>query len=83
MPMDRHIAVGFGSGGYSKDGVTLWQEQNEEYDETPTVQSVEDMAAKDPDHDWRIFFYAPLYESEYQRQGDGVWVLVRKGMGFA
>ena len=83
LHMDSHICVGFGSAGYSKDGETLWQEQAEEYDETPKVQSVEDMAKKDPDHDWRIFFYAPLYEFEYQRQGDGIWVLVRKGMGFA
>jgi hypothetical protein len=41
------------------------------------------MAAADPDHDWRIYFYAPLYEAEYQRQGDGCWVLIKKGEGFA
>jgi hypothetical protein len=84
---ERVIAVGFGSAGYSKDGKNLWSEdevdRDDEKAEFPQVKDVEAMAVKDPDHDWRIYFYAPLYEAEYQRQGDGVWVLVRKGDGFA
>lgn len=81
---EREIGVGFGSANYSRDGVCLWDEgQRGEDDPYPTVKDVEELAAADPDHDWRISFYAALYEAEYQRQGDGVWVLVRKGMGFA
>lgn len=85
LPMDRPIAVGFGSAGYSKDGKPLWDEQEagEDWDKMHTVATVEALALADPDHDWRIYFVAPLYESEYQRQGEGVWVLVRKGEGFA
>ena len=83
LPMNRMIAVGFGSAGYSRDGETLWEESGVDEQEIPTVADVESLAAKDPDHDWRISFYAPLYEAEYQRQGDGVWVLVSKGLGFA
>jgi len=85
LEMDRIIAVGFGSAGYSRDGETLWDEQecNGEYDDAHTVGYVESLAKQQPDHDWRIFFFAPLYEAEYQRHGDGVWVLIRKGMGFA
>lgn len=88
LEMDRHLAVGFGSAGYMKDGKTLWDEnhpsnRDKDWDELPTVRDVESMAMADPDHDWRIFFFAPLYEAEYQRQGLGVWVLVKKGMGFA
>lgn len=86
LTLDRAIGVGFGSAGYSRDGVTLWEESMRSPDDEsdyPTAQQVEDMAKADPDHDWRIFYYAPLYESEYQRQGDGHWVLIRKGMGFA
>lgn len=85
LPMDRTIAVGFGSAGYSKDGVPLWDESEagDDWDKMHTVQTVEDLAKADPDHDWRISFFAPLYEAEYQRQGEGVWVLVRKGEGFA
>ena len=82
--MEREIAVGFGSAGYKKDGVTVWEEaEAPDAEEYPTVASVETIAKDDPDHDWRIFFYAPLYEAEYQRQGEGIWVLVRKGEGFA
>lgn len=88
LHLDRHIAVGFGSAGYSKDTETLWdegqvlQDDEDEYN-VPTVREVEALAAADPDHDWRIWFYAPLYEEEYQRQGPEVWVLVRCGQGFA
>jgi hypothetical protein len=82
LPMERMIAVGFGSAGYSKDGEILWEECAED-ENFPQVSDVEAQAAADPDHDWRIFFYAPLYEAEYQRQGDGIWVLVKKGLGFA
>lgn len=85
LEMDRRICVGFGGAGYSRDGVPLWDEQecNGEWEDAHTVQMVEDMAKADPDHDWRIYFFAPLYDAEYQRQGEGVWVLVRKGKGFA
>lgn len=80
----RTIAVGFGSANYSRDGVTLWSESPcDEDQQCPTVADVEALAAADPDHDWRIAFFAPLYDAEYQRQGDGVWVLVSKGPGFA
>ena len=81
LRMDRLIGVGFGSAGYSKDGVTIWEEQNEE--DFPTVADVEKLAEAAPDSDWRIWFYAPLYEAEYQRQGPGTWVLIRKGPWFA
>ena len=84
LHMGREIAVGFGNAGYSKDRETLWEENQEpDAEEYPTVQSVESLAKGDPDHDWRIFFYAPLYEAVYQRQGDGVWILIQKGQGFA
>lgn len=82
--MDQMIAVGFGGAGYSRDGEPLFDESADpDAEEPPTVGDVEKLALSDPDHDWRIYFYAPLYEAEYQRQGEGVWVLVRKGEGFA
>lgn len=90
LAMDRIIGVGFGDAGYSRDGETLWNEsaasygaQEDEEIQYPTVSDVETLAKADPDHDWRIWFYAPLYEAEYQRQGDGIWVLVMNGEGFA
>lgn len=81
--MDRPICVGFGGAGYRKDGETIWDEGDDPDADVPTVADVEKLALADPDHDWRIFFFTPLYEAEYQRQGEGVWVLVRKGEGFA
>lgn len=89
LSMERTIAVGFGSAGYSRDGEELWNENEIDVDDESTdddyhtVGYVESVAKLQPDHDWRIYFFAPLYEAEYQRQGDGHWVLVRKGDGFA
>lgn len=82
----RAIAVGFGDAGVTRDDETVWSEASssaETFDDFWTVAMVEEMAQADPDHDWRIYFHAPLYEATYQRQGDGVWVLVSKGDGFA
>jgi hypothetical protein len=84
--MGNQIVVGFGDAGYSKDGHYLWTESEFDHDSNepaPTVADVEKLAAADPDHDWRIYFFAPLSEAEYQRQGPNKWVLVRSGKGFA
>ena len=85
LPMDRWVAVGFGAAGYERDGVRTQTEpfDDDDPDAMLTVADVERMAAADPDHDWRIYFYAPLYEAEYQRHRNGAWVLVKKGDGFA
>jgi len=48
-----------------------------------TVQQAEVLAAQDPNHDWRIHLIAPLSECHYQRQGKELWVLYKKGQGFA
>ena len=47
------------------------------------VKHHEVLAAADPDHDWRIKVDGPMSDATYQRQGDGRWVLIEKGMGFA
>lgn len=73
----------YGWAGYSRDGVTLWECGSDPEDPVWTVGAVENLAAADPDHDWRIFYNTPLWEGEYQRHGPGQWVLIRKGMGFA
>lgn len=87
-PLDMVIAVGFGSAYASKDGEMIYEEPNyndpkmkdENY---KTVADIEAIAAKDPDHDYRIVKYAPLKEGEWQRQGEKRWVLIREGQGFA
>lgn len=83
LSMDAWIAVGFGSAGVTKDGKEVWSEKADPDDDGWTCQDAEDEALKDPDHDWRIFFYGPLSEAEYQRHAAGQWVLISKGLGFA
>lgn len=87
LEMERTIAVGFGYAGATKDGEEVYKEpicaEDSKDEDFWKVQRIEDMAAKDPNHDWRIYFYAPLWEGIYQRQGKSHWVLVKKGQGFA
>ncbi len=87
---DRLLGVGFGDVNVMKDGKSIYSEletmRGHDDDPEPPLwlcSDAEKEALKDPYHDWRIHFYAPLYEAEYQRQGDNHWVLVRKGEGFA
>ena len=79
LPMDSILAVGFGNVAVLKDGACVWSGDDPE----KKVSEVEAKAAVDPDHDWRIEYNAPLYDAQYQRQGDGVWKLIKKGPGFA
>lgn len=81
-PLDSIFAVGFGYSGITRDGESVYDEGHDDED-FPTLREFEDMAAADPDHDWRMRRHAPLREAEYQRHGPGAWVLVREGMGFA
>ena len=83
LKMSKVLAVGFGDVSVSRDGEVLYSEQGVKNDEYATTQNAEDMALEDPDHYWRILFYAPLHEEEYQRQGNEKWVLIRSGLGFA
>jgi hypothetical protein len=74
LSMERILAVGFGAAGFSMDGKVMWQEGwgTELY----TVADVEQRALVSPSHDWRIFFSMPLRRLEYQRQGQGQWLLI-------
>jgi hypothetical protein len=84
LSMDEVIAVGFGDASLLKDGKVVWREEYEtEFDDCMTVQQAEDMAVKEPNHDWRIHIVGPLSEFYYQRQGVRTWVLYRRGEGFA
>ena len=84
FPADGWIAVGFGSANVTCDGKEVYSEsQDMDEDNIWTGADAESAALADPDHDWRISKYAPLYEAEYQRHGPGQWVLIRRGEGFA
>jgi hypothetical protein len=89
----RWIAVGFGNAGITKNGKHVWSEDelprdgaglpHEDSPEPLTMADAERLAAEDPEADWRVYFFAPLYEATYQRQGPGRWVLIESGEGFA
>lgn len=84
LDMSALLAVGFGDTNLTRDGERIYSENSVE---DPGVfwyaTDAEAKASFDPDHDWRIKFDAPLYDAEYQRQGERHWVLVKKGDGFA
>lgn len=48
-----------------------------------TGAQAEELAAADPDHDWRIMIYGPLSGRTYQRHAPGSWVMVEQNEGFA
>lgn len=87
FPADGWIAVGFGSAGVTCDGKDIYSEpydfDGEDESAIWTGAKAEEAASADPDHDWRIYKYAPLYEAVYQRHGEGQWVLIERGEGFA
>lgn len=84
FPMDGWIAVGFGAAGVTRDGEEVYSENQHDEDATVwTGEDAEKAALADPDHDWRIYKHAPLYDAVYQRHGDGQWVLIERGEGFA
>jgi hypothetical protein len=84
LPLESIIAVGFGSANCTKDNEFVYDEQDTpDGGDYATCGDMEKLAAADPDHDWQIAFYAPLYEAVYQRHGNNHWVLIQKGNGFA
>lgn len=84
LPMESLLAVGFGVAQVTKNGEVVYDELELDDEEAFwTTQDAEDIAKNDPDNDWRIHLEAPLSERHYQRQGDGLWVLYKKGIGFA
>jgi len=48
-----------------------------------TLADIEEVAADDPDHDWRLEIHGPMGGVIYQRQGCAQWVAVERLDGFA
>jgi hypothetical protein len=77
---------GFGGVRLTRDGecVYPWGEDTTFDDEADRIcREYEDVAAGDPEHDWRLRIDGPLSDYTYQRQGEALWVLVEQGVGFA
>ena len=82
--MDMIVAVGFGSASVTRDGECIWEESpGDEEGDYHDVAHFERLAAADPDHDWQITMYGPLWGSTYQRHDEQMWVLVDSNEGFA
>lgn len=82
--MDMVIAIGFGYAGITRDRKDVWHEPiDAAWEDLPTLAHFEEMAAADPDHDWRAILDGPMRGRTYQRQGPGQWVLVASNQGFA
>lgn len=87
-PMDMVIGVGFGMAIATKDGEVVYDEMDVmrgggDFDDLAELRQIEEMAAKDPDHDWRVKLHGPLRGSEYQRHDTARWVLIESNQGFA
>jgi hypothetical protein len=83
--MDMPIAIGFGMAAVTRNGELVYTEAADP-DEVWTVRDAENAACKTSDpfnDDWRIIIVGPLREMIYQRQEDGLWVLIESGLGFA
>ncbi|MGB5156870.1 hypothetical protein [Desulfobacterium sp. N47] len=84
LPMDEIIAVGFGNALLTRNGNCIYSEIDaQSCGDYMSVAQAEEMAAADPDQDWRIHLLAPFSEQHYQRQGECHWVLYEKCEGFA
>lgn len=81
LPMEKMLAVGFGDVTVEMDGKHVYSENS--VDEFWTTQDAENKALENPDADWRIHFYGPLWGGSFQRQSKGHWILYREDMGFA
>lgn len=82
--MDMKICAGFGSASaYNDAGFSYYGPDLDGWDEAKTVGDIEEIAKKDPDHDWQIQFVGPLHGETYQRHGDNLWVMIETNEGFA
>lgn len=79
LPIDAHMAIGFGSVIASCDGEIVWSGDDPE----KKVSEIEELALKDPERDWRIQYDGPLSGQTYQRHAPGKWILIASNEGFA
>ena len=82
-PLDTLVAVGFGYAAITRDGEQVYVEPARPLKRYRRLRSFERMAAKNPEHDWRLILDAPLRGRTYQRHGPGEWVLIESNGGFA
>lgn len=85
-PMDWDPDPGFGIVKFKCDGETRESYMHHDSDteaDFKTFQDFEDVAAGDPDHDWRLEIHGPMGGVTYQRHGEAEWYPVERFDGFA
>ena len=80
---DWLIEIGFGYAELTCDNRLIWNEGDSEWGKCLSGAGAEEIAAKDPDHDWRISLQGAMSGREYQRHGPARWVLVHQDKGFS
>jgi hypothetical protein len=83
LSLESVIGVGHGYAALTRDGEPVFEENGKEFDELITVADADRLAGADPQHDWKIHLVAFLDDRHYQREGEGRWVLVRRGYGLS
>lgn len=81
--MDKLIAVGFGCAVVKRDGQTVLDGERPPNEEFLTFADAEALACLEPERDWCVVLNGQLHGETYQRQGDGVWILIERNDGFA
>lgn len=79
LPLDAYLHPGFGGVWVTRDDDSVGYEVGE----LTQLSHIEALALDDPDHDWRVQIDGPLHGETYQRQGEGLWVMVETNRGFA
>jgi len=86
LPMGTRLYNNMGGWKITKDGELYFQEEagnDKEFDENKPLIEIEVVASVNPDSEWKAHLDLPLRSAVYQRQENGEWVLIEKGIGFA
>jgi len=82
ITMRRRVA--HDSDTITRDGVMVYVgDIDDKCAECPTLMRFENMARKDPDHDWRYEHYTDMHGEIFQRHGRNEWVLIESNQGWA
>lgn len=81
IPLRYNPHPGFGIVVLTRDGETVEDQVHAE--KSTTFIHFENVAKKDPDHDWRVKSDGPLVDVTWQRHAPKTWVAIERGMGFA